>query len=270
MFKPGYKRFIETYFDIVDKDSHLVPFRLNAIQDKFLLDSADNKRDVILKARQQGFSSVILACFTTDFLLKDNSRSVIVADESENAIELLDRVRQYIESYETKAKVKIPMKYDSKYELYNEAKKSRYSIGTAMRTEFGRSKTISNLHLSECAFYPDMERMLAGALQAVSTSGRVVLETTANGFNYFRDFWMESERGTTNFTPHFYKASDFYDVEFLRQKQLELRSKFRQEYPENPIEAFISSGDNFFDSEALEYFITNALSPRTFAYADQI
>jgi hypothetical protein len=48
--------------------------------------------DVILKARQQGFSSVILAMFTADFLLKENSRSVIVADIDDNATELLDTV----------------------------------------------------------------------------------------------------------------------------------------------------------------------------------
>lgn len=274
-YKPGYKRFIEDKFFIVDKNAERVPFRLNKIQEKYLTEDGTGK-DIILKARQQGFSSLILAIFTTDFLMKENSRSVIVADESENAMELLDRVRQYIECYEESIGAKLPMKYDSKYELYNEVMKSRYSIGTAQKSEFGRSKTITNLHLSEAAFYPHMQKLLAGALQAVTPKGRVIIETTANGFNAFKDFWDDSNKEGeewTGFKPLFYKGSDFYEEDFLKEKRRTLKNLFRQEYPESPIEAFITSGETYFDKEALEAYMkfsqkfTNVMA---FNYADEI
>ena len=236
----GYKAFIEENFEIVNKDSQQIPFLLNQIQNKYLLEDYSG-RDVILKARQQGFSSLILALFTADFILKENSRSVIVADIADNAIELLDRVKAYIKSYEYINKVQVPLKYNSKYELFNEAMQSRYTIGTADNTEFGRSKTITNLHLSEFFFYKHPEKLFAGAMQAVVPNGRVIIESTANGFNFGKFFWDECVIGKRPFKPLFYRASDFYSKEALIQKKAELGRFFVQEYPETANEAFIKA-----------------------------
>jgi len=179
---------------------------------------------------------------------------VVVADESENAIELLDRVKFYIKSFEEKYEIKIPLKYNSRYELVNGPLNSKYTIGTAKDAQFGRSKTITNLHLSEAAFYSDLERLLAGALQAVVPTGKVFVETTANGLNYFSDYWDLSRLGKTGFTPLFYKASDFYTPEFLAGKRQELGRLFPQEYPETPQEAFLTSGDPFFSLQSISSF----------------
>ena len=268
-WKPGYKKFIEDHFQIINKKRSIVDFRLNPIQDKFVSVDSTGRKDVILKARQQGFSSVILALFTVDFLIKPNSRNIIVADEKENAEEMLEKVKFYIESYEHKMNkkqpgFKVPLKYSSKYELYNEYTKSKYTIGTALKTQFGRSKTITNLHLSEAAFYRDMEKLLAGAMQAVVPDGRTIIETTANGFNYFKDFWDRSVNDETGFNAVFYPGSQFYDEEFLTQKRKELGRQFQQEYPETPIEAFITSGECFFSGEALEWFKNNTVQPGNF------
>lgn len=236
----GYKEFIEENLELVDKNGEIVPFKLNTIQEKYLTTDYTGK-DVILKARQQGFSSLILALFTADFLLRDNSRSVIVADIADNAIELLDRVKFYIKAYEFNNRTKVPLRYNSKYELFNEQTNSRYTIGTADNSEFGRSKTITNLHLSEFAFYKNPERLFAGAMQAVVPTGRVIIETTANGFNFFKSFWDECVRGIRPFKPNFYRASDFYPPDILKTKRDELGRFFAQEYPETPNESFLQA-----------------------------
>jgi len=269
-FKPGYKQFIEQYFQIVDKERQVVDFRLNDIQERYLTIDSTATKDIILKARQQGFSSVILALFTVDFLLKANSRNVIVADEKENAEEMLDKVRFYIESYEAKKSAelkqpfKVPLRYSSKYELYNDATKARYTIGTAQKAEFGRSKTITNLHFSEAAFYPNMDKLFAGALQAVTPTGRVIVETTANGFNQFKEYWDKSEEGKTGFKAIFYGASGFYSKEFLEEKKQQLGRQYRQEYPDSPIDAFVTSGECFFNGESLEFYQNNILQQGEF------
>jgi len=253
----GYKKFIESRLSIVNKQSETVPFILNKIQEKYLLEDSTG-RDVILKARQQGFSSLILAIFTFDFILKNNQRNVIVADISDNASELLDRVKFYIKSYEEIKGVRIPLKYNSKYELYNEATGSRYTIGTADNVDFGRSKTINNLHLSEAAFYGNLDKMFSGAMQAVVPEGRIIIETTANGYGYFKSFWDECKLGERPFKPLFYKASDFYSQDFLETKKMELKELYKQEYPESDTEAFLSSGEMFFNPEALRWYLENA------------
>jgi len=100
-----------------------------------------------------------------------------------------------------------------------------------------------------------MEEITAGALQAVVPEGRVVVETTANGFNEFKGFWDRAVIGESNFNPLFFKASDFYSPEFLEEKRRELGRMFTQEYPDTPEEAFLSSGDMYFDSLALKEYL---------------
>ena len=261
VYSAGYKRFIESRLSIVNKEGELVDFILNEIQNKYLEDGTG--KDIILKARQQGFSSLILAIFTADFILKENSRSVIVADIADNAIELLDRVKLYIDSYGEKTGSPLILKYNSKYELYNASINSRYTIGTADKTDFGRSKTITNLHLSEFAFYRDAEKLLAGVMQAVVPTGRVIIETTANGFNFFKDYWDNSQRGETGFMPLFYKARDFYTPEFLEMKKRDLGRLYVQEYPETSMEAFITSGESYFDKAQLATYLQETENVKT-------
>lgn len=249
----NYQKFIQERLKIVNKEGEVVPFILNAIQKKFI--ELRTGRDIILKARQEGFSSLILAMFTADFVLKPNTTNVIVADITENAEALLERVKFFLDSYEQVTGVKVPLKYNSKYELQNKLNGSKYSIGTAENTEFGRSRTITNLHMSEAAFYTHLDKILAGALQAVVPTGNVVIETTANGFNDFKKLWEAAKNGENGFKPLFFNASDFYSAEFLEAKKKELGRMYDQEYPSSDVEAFLSTGDSFFDLFALKAYL---------------
>jgi len=141
----GYKKWIEDNLSIVNKEGNLVPFKLNEIQDRYLTQDTSNGKDFILKGRQMGFSSLILAMFTADFLMKENVYNVVVADNTDNAQGLLKRVKDYINCIDP-AIGKL-LKYNSKYELYLESSNSTYKIGTAENINFGRSKTLTNLHL---------------------------------------------------------------------------------------------------------------------------
>lgn len=247
-----YEKFIEKRLKIIDKQGQVVPFLLNAPQKRFI--ELATGRDIILKARQEGFSSLVGGIFTADFILDPNSQSVVIADITDNAIGLLDKVKFYLKSYEEIMGFKIPLKYNSKYELVNEVLNSKYQVGTAENVEFGRSKTIKNLHMSEAFFYKHFRKLLASALQAVRPDGRVIIESTANGFNEGKEFWDDSIAGLTGFNALFFKASDFYTPEFLEGKKKELGKLYSQEYPNNAEEAFLNSGDVYFNRESLKYY----------------
>lgn len=250
----NYLPFIRDNFTIIDKQGEEVPFNPNDVQSRYAKEASG--QDIILKARQQGFSSLILAVFTTDFILKENARCVVVADIEENAQELLDRVKHYIRSYERINNVKVPLKYNSKTELYNQATNGRYTIGTAKATEFGRSKTITNLHLSEAAFYPNLGKILKGAGNAVVPQGRYILETTANGYNEFKTLWDEAVMGNKAFKPIFFPAQDFYSPQELdnKRRQAITEADYLQEFPSTPLEAFQTSGQVYFDLQALREY----------------
>jgi hypothetical protein len=251
--------FIEDNLSIIDKNGNDVPFQLNEMQSKFVQEATG--KDIILKGRQMGFSSFILGAFTKDFLFTDNSLSVVIADIADNAQDLLARVKHYIKAFEEKNNVKVPLKYNSKYELQNAHNNARYIIGTAENTEFGRSKTIRNLHMSEAAFYKHFRKLQASAGTALTPTGRFVIETTANGFNDFKSFWDESELGETGFKAHFYTSHGFYDDDFLKSEEKRLGRLFMQEHPKTPLEAFITSGELYFDAEALQHYLERSKEP---------
>lgn len=208
-----------------------------------------------------GISSLITAIFFCDFLLVKNSYSVILADIEENATGLLDRVKLYIKCYEHKMKVKVPLKYNSRFELYNPLYNTTFKIGTSQNYDFGRSKTITNLHLSELAFYKNISKIMAGCVQAVTDDGKVIIETTANGFNEYKKMREDNKRNNNGYRQFFFKASDFYSETFLNKKRAELGIMYSQEYPENETEAFLTSGDCYFDKEALKVYITRTREP---------
>jgi len=251
--------FIEDELTIIDKTGQEVPFVLNDIQRQFVTDATG--KDIILKGRQMGFSSFILGAFTKDFIFKENSLSVVIADIADNAQDLLSRVKHYIAAFERANNTKVPLKYNSKYELQNAYNNARYIIGTAENTEFGRSKTITNLHMSEAAFYKHFRKLQAGAGTALIPTGRFVIETTANGFNDFKTFWDESELGETDFTAHFYSSHDFYPDEYLEKEKKRLGRLFMQEHPKTALEAFLTSGELYFDQDSLRELLKMTKEP---------
>lgn len=251
--------FIEDMLTIIDKSGNEVPFSLNDMQKKFVQEATG--KDIILKGRQMGFSSFILGAFTKDFIFKENSLSVVIADIADNAQDLLSRVKHYIRAYEEKNNTKVPLKYNSKYELHNAETNSRYIIGTAENTEFGRSKTITNLHMSEAAFYKHFRKLHASAGTALTPTGRFVIETTANGFNEFKSFYDESVLGETGFTPHFYTSHGFYSPEYIESERKRLGRLFDQEHPSTPEIAFITSGELYFDAVSLRELLGATREP---------
>lgn len=284
-YKQKIKEVIETSFPIINKQSQEVPFILNKAQLRFLENMTG--RDMILKARQEGFSSFILALFTYDFLFKANSISMSLSYETGAAEKLLDKVKLYIKY------LGVPMKYNSRNEMYNEAIGSTFYIGTAAALTTGRGQTITNLHASEVAFYKDADKLMTGLLQSVPKEGRVILESTANGMgDYFHKNWVRGVNGDGAFTPQFFswKDHDEYQlpidhtfkpnseetqemidyglskeqIAWKREKVKQFKSidEFNQEYPITPEIAFISSGNPVFDIKTLNNMLKAAEEPK--------
>lgn len=85
---------IEQAFSIVNKAGQKVPFRLNETQLEY--DERRSTRDLIVKARQQGFSSFIDALIVLLCITVDNIRAVLIAHDRESTEKLFDRARFFI------------------------------------------------------------------------------------------------------------------------------------------------------------------------------
>lgn len=266
----GYKAFIENEFDILDRDGKIVPFTLYPVQAKYLklmgsdYQDMNGVRDILLKARQEGMSSFILAIFAVDFITKPNSVSICIAHKKDVTQKLFKKVKFYIESYCRKHGFDINsyLVSDNKNEMEHRANGSYFYIGTAGSKVGGRGATAQNILFSEAAFYQDTEiitaqEIIEGSSQQVAQgTGKIFIESTANGFgNYYQLEWDRAVREESNYKARFFSWEEFYDETWIAQKKKDFQSdeKFKQEYPRTPEEAFIHSGTPFFDMKAVEY-----------------
>ena len=148
------RAFIENEFEIVNKEEIAVPFILNGVQVKYydmlIADygySLDGAREILLKARQEGMSSFILALFTVDFLTSDNTVSICISHRTDSTKLLFKKVKFYFESY-CKKHGWLSMdllKTDNRGELENRSNGSMFYIGTAGAKVGGRGGTARNV-----------------------------------------------------------------------------------------------------------------------------
>ena len=277
-----------------------IPFKLNPPQARVLKEMG--QMDIILKARQEGISSLILAMFVVDWLTIENVRCVIISHEDKATQRLFDRARYYIESMQKTWPGEMPfrLKYNSRREMVNLEKNSVFYIGTAGAKAFGRGDTINNLHVSELALWPDEERLMTGLMQAVPKDGRIIIESTANGMgDYFYDLWVKTAANKTPFKNHFLPWFELPDYVMPVMEQLELTEqeqnlinkynlsreqiswrrwkinqmggdwkdpnswdKFNQEFPENAEMAFIMSGNPVWSPSIIRYYLSISEKPK--------
>lgn len=253
------QRFFANEFTIIDKERVEVPLILNKAQDDFLhrLTPLNN----VLKNRKQGISSVSLAYAIMKFLLGENERCVSVSFIDSSAQQQLQRAKHFLNSYEQINNIKVPLKYNSKQELVYEGQTAdgrkftnTLRVGSAKSKSFGRGDDITFLHITEAAFADDLQALLSGIGEAVTHNSITILETTANGFDQFKTHWDNTERGENTYKNFFYDPFWTYTKEFVEEKRKNLGRLGAQEYPYTAQEAFLTSGETYFDNEAMRYY----------------
>lgn len=253
----NYERFMADNLTIINKDKEEVPFIANSAQHSLNYWMQFYYNILILKARKLGFSSDALALATAKFILGKNEKCMSMSFDQTASDKQLSRAKQYIKSYETINNVKIPMKYNSKSEMVWEGIDDNgrpfvntLRVGTAKNTSFGRGDDITFLHLTEVSL-SEVPLLLAGVGEACVAGAHKILETTANGFNSYKEFWDESMMNLKGFANLFFSPEWEYSPEFLAEKAKNLGRLFNQEYPMTPEEAFIATGDSYIDRLAL-------------------
>ena len=288
------KKYIETYLKIRDKSGNVIALILNAPQMKLYNVIKQQKQEgkpvriVILKARQMGFSTVVEGILFKETATKFNVNTGIITHQDEattNLFNMSKRMYDYLPD-EMKPSLKASNAKELVFDNDNgTGLKSKFKCMTAGGKGVGRSDTFNNLHISEYAFWPgDKKATLIGLLQSVPNldNTMVIIESTANGFEDFKEIWDKAVRGENDFYPLFVGWNELkeYSMRYtgfkltdeeedlkerfkLTNEQLEWRrwciknncngdvELFKQEYPISPEEAFISTGTCFFNKEII-------------------
>lgn len=266
------------------------------------LERGEPIRFIILKARQQGVSTIVEALIYWWTTTHKGQQGKVIAHNSDTSLYLYDMFRTYYEqSHES---FQPTAKYNTRDGLVfdndqhpNKGLKSRIDTATAENSGTGRGQTIQWLHGSEVALWPKGQEIVAGLMQAVPflANTAVFLESTANGIgDYFHTTWQASQRGESAFEPLFFPWTmdpeysinppkhfkltveekklkkehqlTLGQIYWRRKKMLEFvgdEKRFYQEYPLTDSEAFLASGTPRFDVKKLSEMEQQCYDPQT-------
>jgi hypothetical protein len=163
-----------------DEEGLVIQFKPNRAQKKFL--SRLHQRNIILKARQLGFTTLIVIVWLDHALFNANSRCGIIAQDRDAAeVIFRDKVKFAYENLPEALRKAMPLMADNAKELLFAHNNSSIRVATSVR-----SGTIHRLHVSEfgkiCAKFPDKAKeVVTGSLPAVPLNGITIIESTAEG-----------------------------------------------------------------------------------------
>ena len=304
------EKLIELVFIVVDKDQKTRPFILNDVQREFIdiLNKVIENFDkglitdisiLILKGRQQGFTTVVTAYQLARSILNRNFQGFTLADKSDNSEAIFQNKAKY--PYSQLPEVLKPTeKFNNRKQLLFEKINSSWAVDTATK-DVGRSRTVNFFHGSECAFWKDGIAPIQAALGEAFTKNCIkIYESTANGYNDYQKMWdsgvhincffewwktkeyvlnFESEDIHKKFINNINTQESwiYKRLKWLKEeKQLSDNQLYwyfkkyegyidkdliKQEYPCTPKEAFLLSGQTVFDTEILLNRLENAPKP---------
>lgn len=271
------------------KDGDVVNLKPNIAQSQLLniintqYEKEGKIRVIILKARQMGLSTMVGGWLYWWLSQRKAQRGMVVTHHADSTRALFDMTRRYHDN--CPEPVKPHTKYSSRKEINFNFLDSSYVVATAGGDSIARGETITVCHLSELAFWSPStaEENFNAIMQAVPNKDNtaVFIESTANGVSgKFYDLWRGAIEGTNGFIPVFLpwfiqdeyaeQASENMDYtpdelelkkeHNLTDDQLAFRRKkiaqngidlFRQEYPANADEAFLTSGRPIFNPDQI-------------------
>lgn len=280
---------LENIYKIITKESEKVTFTPNKIQQ--VINASKARRKIVLKARQFGVTTNCVLELLDYTMFNRNVTSVILAHEADAIKKIFRIVKRAYKFMHPDLKPRIDRGGGSKYEMYFP------EINSLIYCDLeSRGDTINRLHVSEAAFM-EQDRYIS-TLQAVPLNGSVTIESTPNGMeNFFYEMWIdesrfqpyeklffpwffhdeykilmgsetvfldktfEEETFIKNAKKNFGKKIEVAQLRYRRFKQAEIKEKYIQEYPEDDVTCFISSGGAVCNQQIIKDLINECKKP---------
>ena len=169
---------IRNLYRVIDKGGKDVLFVPWEEQEKFLREIWF--RNIILKARQRGYSTLIQMLMLDTCLFVENTNAAVIAQDQDAATVIFRKIKFAYDKLPEVIRQMKPLARDSASELI-------IGNGSSLRVATSaRSATLQFLHVSEfgkiCAKFQDKAReIITGSLPAVAQTGICCIESTAEG-----------------------------------------------------------------------------------------
>lgn len=253
----GCVAFIEANCFITFPGKGRVPLVLRDAQKQVLWAWIKNRRNICLKARQIGFSTLV-AAYTLWLTFGWPDRHVIMLSRTEReSIKLLAKTKYAYKFLPEWVRLRGPDLLDKTRQSMSWGNDSKIeSLPSA--NDPARGESVFLIVVDEWAFLPNCDEAWASIEPTADIGGRVIGISTANGEgNWFHKEWVKAETGNSTFKSIFFpwSAVDSRDDGWYQDKVQHMEPWQRaQEYPSNPEEAFVGSGNPVFNLENLRRF----------------
>ncbi len=191
---PAY--FMKKYCYIQHPTKGKIPFHLYPYQEDAIEKFVSHDRNIILKSRQLGISTLIAGYSLWMILFHNDKNILVVAIDQTTSKNLVTKVRVMFENLPSWLKLRSAEDNKLSLRLVNGSQiKAVASTGTS-----GRSEALSLVIIDEAAFVDNAEELWASLQQTLSTGGRGIILSTPNGTgNFFHKLWTAAEMGQNKF-----------------------------------------------------------------------
>lgn len=225
---------------IVNKQRKLVP--LTATAGQLALDAkleeqrlaGKPQRAIALKARQVGVSTWVQGKFIHRASRRGNFDVTTLAHDLKTGNKLFRMGERMYENLPAEIRPGLgSTRRGREMHFVNPGSKPRwpdstYLVDTANEAEAGRGGTEMGIHGSEVAFWAELRRKLAALANAVPDEPEsiIVLESTANGANEFKEEWDDAVAGVSDYVAFFWPwwKEEQYVLPFANEYE---RERFR-------------------------------------------
>jgi hypothetical protein len=256
-----------------------IPLAANRAQREY--EKNRGQSNIILKARQVGMTTWVAGQFFLKTITHPGTLTVQVAHTQEAAESIFRIVQRFLRCLPASlCQGALKTSLVSARRMIFPGMDSEYRVETAGAPNAGRGLTITNLHCSEVARWPDdAAEILQGMRAGLSPKGELVLESTPmRAAGCFWKEWQDAEK--TGMVQHFFpwwledayvgravEETSLNDAErtltrkqglsaeqigYRRNLQASFRGLARQEYAEDATECFLASGECIFDTAAID------------------
>lgn len=230
-----------------------VLFELRDAQRETLGIWIEDRQSITLKARQIGFSTLVIGLSFWLCLFHDDKDIIALSKKEDDAAKLLsmglygfDRLPQWM----VNRAPKVVARTQTKIEFENGS-----NIKSLPANDPARGHTAYLIIVDEWAFFPDPDAAWAAIEPATDIGGRVICLSTANGIgNLYHTMVVGAQAKSNGFRFIFYSwraVPERDDAWYEAKKRSMPEHILHQEYPTTPEEAFIKSGRPWFDVEML-------------------
>lgn len=212
---------------------------------------------IMLKARQLGMSWLVCAYCLHKCFFEKGHKVLLLSKGKDEAGELLERIvfmYNQLPDWMRALGPKVVKQNTGEIEWDNGSNIQ----SMAATKEAGRSFTASIVVMDEAGFMAWGDTIYRAVKPTIDAGGQLIILSTANGIgNFFHNMWSKAKSKRNNFVTIFlnWRARPGRDDAWYRRQYEDAEDPLdvKQEYPNTPEEAFISTGRIRFAADWLDY-----------------